>query len=213
MYVYIYIKCHFLHVADGHVSAFLDSELWIFAFGKRRWNATALKGYVQFWHSLLQDCKCLLAHEIAHLLGLCLVLRRDVVIAGVGRVVLAVCGQATRDADAGAVELAHNPLLVFRLGSWQHIFSTSKACFLHITSYHSPLSMAIRSIPLVFCRCVFAKAPTLAPSMLFLPTILRKTATSARNQPGMTTCRLFNQNRAWATKQLGDFIINSWFVW
>ena len=45
--------------------------------------------------SLGKNLECLLSHEVAHLLGLCLVFLRDVVPAGVGGVVLAVGGQAT----------------------------------------------------------------------------------------------------------------------
>ena len=45
--------------------------------------------------SLGKNLECLLSHEVAHLLGLCLVFLRDVVPAGIGGVVLAVGGQAT----------------------------------------------------------------------------------------------------------------------
>ena len=68
--------------------------------------------------SLGKNLECLLSHEVAHLLGLCLVFLGDVVPAGIGCVVLAVGGQATWDAHAGAIELPHNPLLLLSWGSY-----------------------------------------------------------------------------------------------
>ena len=68
--------------------------------------------------SLGKNLECLLSHEVAHLLGLCLVFLGDVVPAGIGGVVLAVGGQATWDAHAGAIELPHNPLLLLSWGSY-----------------------------------------------------------------------------------------------
>ena len=68
--------------------------------------------------SLGKDCECLLSHQVAHLLGLGLVLLWDVIKGGIGCVILAVSGQATRDAHAGAIELPHNPLLLLSWGSY-----------------------------------------------------------------------------------------------
>ena len=78
------------------------------------WNAAALCTTV----SLGKDCECLLSHQVAHLLGLGLVLLWDVIKGGIGCVILAVSGQATRDAHAGAIELPHNPLLLLSWGSY-----------------------------------------------------------------------------------------------
>ena len=76
--------------------------------------------------SLGKDCECLLSHQVAHLLGLGLVLLWDVIEAGIGCVILAVSGQATRDAHAGAIELPHNPLLLLSCGSrWRGIDEVS----------------------------------------------------------------------------------------
>eukprot|EP00406_Dinophysis_acuminata_P050569 CAMPEP_0179303262 /NCGR_PEP_ID=MMETSP0797-20121207/48489_1 /TAXON_ID=47934 /ORGANISM="Dinophysis acuminata, Strain DAEP01" /LENGTH=149 /DNA_ID=CAMNT_0021012817 /DNA_START=33 /DNA_END=478 /DNA_ORIENTATION=+ len=64
---------------------------------------------------LLEDVQRDLAHELAHPLGLLEVLLRNVGVARVGRVVLAVGREALRDAYAGAVELPDDPLLILRL--------------------------------------------------------------------------------------------------
>merc|ERR1719197_85761 len=70
------------------------------------------------WSCLLgQDVKGGLAHLVADKRDLRLVRRRDVVPARVGGVVLAVGGQALGDADARAVELADDPLLVLGVGA------------------------------------------------------------------------------------------------
>lgn len=49
--------------------------------------------------SLGEDLQSFLAHKIAHSLGLSLVLRRDIIPVGVGGVILAVGGQAARNAN------------------------------------------------------------------------------------------------------------------
>mmetsp|Transcript_84386 Transcript_84386/g.217327 ORF Transcript_84386/g.217327 Transcript_84386/m.217327 type:complete len:295 (-) Transcript_84386:103-987(-) len=61
-----------------------------------------------------QDAKRLHAHNLSHLGGLRKVLCGNVREARVGGVILAEGCQALGDADAGAVELAHDPLLLLR---------------------------------------------------------------------------------------------------
>merc|ERR1712224_1052638 len=68
---------------------------------------------------LVQESKCLLAHHDTILLCSGKILGRNICVASIWRVILAIGCKALRDANTRAVELTNNPLLVGLSRAWR----------------------------------------------------------------------------------------------